>query len=64
MTYQQRPVCRRGGCVRPVSEEPAGCEGDLGWCDIHRSENQRVRLRLAAVPASRVRPEQIYQRSA
>lgn len=46
MTYGQPPVCRRGGCGEPVSERPASCEGDIGWCDTHRGQVREMRYRL------------------
>lgn len=54
MTYTRLSTCRRGGCSRPVSVFPAECEGDLGWCDVHRQEVADVRVRVLS--GVRVRP--------
>lgn len=48
MAYRALAVCRRGGCGELADVTPAACEGDLGWCETHRAEVQRVRFRLAA----------------
>lgn len=63
MTYQQHPVCRRGGCPRPASDIPAGDEADLGLCDEHRQAVRAYRDRLTTgVGPSRVHPDRITTR--
>ena len=46
MAYGQPPTCRRGGCGQPADDRPAACEGDIGWCEMHRDEVRQTRFRL------------------
>lgn len=49
MTYNQHPVCRRGGCNRPTVDDPGLLEVDRGFCAEHLEEVRAVRARLAGV---------------